>query len=100
MASVERRWYYVDTFVKGSTGARSRRGPYLCDRVPMNGTVEVANKGGDLVTVDERIYLPVVSGAKARAVVVDIATNTTYEILYVQRWSPRIEAWVKRTMPD
>jgi hypothetical protein len=100
MGSPERRWYYIDTFVKGNSGPRNRRGPYLGERVPMNGTVEVANKGGDLVTVDERIYLPAVSGLKARAVLVDVASNMTYEVLYIQRWLPRIEAWVKRTMPD
>lgn len=100
MGSNERRWYYVDTYIKGNSGPRNRRGPYLCERVPMNGMTEMPNKSGDLVTVEERIYLPPVSGAKARAVVVDVATNVTYEVLYVQRWYPRIEAWVKRSMPD
>lgn len=100
IGSNERRWYYVDTYVKGSSGARNRRGPYLCEHVPMNGTVQIPNKSGEMVTVEERIYLPAVSGAKARAIVVDVATNLAYEVLYVQRWTPRIEAWVKRSMPD
>lgn len=100
IGTAERRWFYVDAYVKGSTGARSRRGPYPCEYLQTNGTIEIANKGGDLVTVDARVYFPIVSGVKPRAVIVDLANNVTYEVLNTQRWSTRIEAFVRRTMPD
>lgn len=101
MAAAERRWYRLDQFVSGNSGPRSSRGPFCCPRVPVSGLLEIpAGKGGELVRIEEKIFFPLTSGIRARAVIVDLATNYAYQVVYVQRRSSCYEAWVKSAKAD
>lgn len=97
--SAERRTVFVSKQL-GSNGW-SRRGPYVGIIVPMNGALQIApNKGGDLVTAEMRMKLPVASGAAARCIVRDAATNQAYEVIYAQKWASHIEVYLKRSAGD
>lgn len=104
IAAAERRWYMVDQFVRGGQPqnvARNSRGPYCCPRVPVSGLLEIpAEKSGEFVRIEEKVYFPVSSAIRARAVIRDVATNVAYQVHYIQRRSTFIEAWVKRATPD
>ena len=97
-------YFYVDNRNLGAGDKFDRRGPYRCDLIPADGQLQVpqTSKSGDvtMVMVDARIWLPVESGAAARSVITNVTTNVSYSVVYVPRWSPRIEAFVVRRTPS
>lgn len=90
----ERRSYRVNNRLPG--GGMSIRGPYLCTRVPVSGSLQMTQPGtAQMVMIEERVYLPLDSGCKARSVLVDVQSNVAWEVIFVRRLRDHIEAFVK-----
>lgn len=87
-----------------ATEKMTRCGPYLASFTPTSGTLQVpaTDSRGNAITVnvDGRIWLPIVSGAKARSIVTNVGTGIAFTVIYVQRWATQIEAFVKRVTPS
>jgi hypothetical protein len=92
-----RRYYMLAK--PNAAGAMSVTGPYMAVRVPdaTNMTVE---RGGQLITVTDRIKMPLESQASTRCVITDIASNVAYEVLEARGFATFIECSVSRTQAD
>lgn len=97
MPDAQQGYFYVDNRNLSAGDKFDRRGPYIGDIVPADGSLQVpqTSKSGDvtMVSVDVRIWLPVESGITARSIITNAATNVSYSVVYVARWSPKIEAY-------
>ena len=104
LPDAQQGYFYVDNRNLASGDKFDRRGPYIGDIVPADGELQVpqsSKTGADImVTIDARIWLPVESGVTARSIITNVATNVSYSVVYVPRWTPKIEAFVVRQTPS
>lgn len=82
-----------------TNGKYQQRGPFMATFVPVDGMVQLPNYA-ELVQVDARIRLPLESAARARAIVTDLASNTTYFVLFARTFVDCIEVSVRRDQGD
>jgi hypothetical protein len=95
--------FYVDSR-NMSSEKMDHRGPFIGTLIPVSGQVQVPNSStsGDvtLVAFDARLWLPITSGAKARSVVTNVASNVSYSVVYAPQWGDQVECFVVRRTPS
>lgn len=93
-----RRSYIV---AERSAGSFRTRGPFLAIRIPTSGNLQVATgTAGQLVQIDERVYLPTASGVRVRSLLTDVTSGISWEVVEVKKWPEHIECFVQRKAPD
>jgi hypothetical protein len=77
------------------------RGPYFCRRIPVGGNLQLPKNGTpQMVLIDERIFLPLESGATARSVLSEIRTGRRFTIAHVARWPDELEVYAVLVAPS
>ena len=98
VGSTQQGHFYVDT--PNKAGVQDRRGPYFCRRIPVGGMLQIPRDGStQMVMVDERMYLPLDSGAKEKSVVTEIRSGQKFSVVHAARWPDEIEAYIVRVNP-
>ena len=92
-----RRSYMLAT--PNATGGLTVTGPFPAVRVPDAVGVSI-ERGGQLVTVTDRIQMPLASQARTRCIVTDVSANVSYEILEARVFATFIDCAVSRTQGD
>ena len=77
------------------------RGPYLAVRIPTSGSLQViGDTAGQIVQIDERVYLPLASNVRVRSLLTDVVSGVSWEVVEVKAWPEHIECFVRRQAPD
>lgn len=83
-----------------AAGTFDRRGPFAATRVPDSQNIQIQKTTGEVVTIEDRINMPLESQARARCILTDVLTNVSFEVVQARTFSTFIECLVSRSQAD
>ena len=92
-----RRQFYVAT--PNAAGTLTTTGPFFATRVPDSQNIQIQRQG-ELITIDDRVNMPLESKVRTRCVLTDVVSNTSYEVVQARTFATFIECLIARTQAD